>query len=307
MWRFNTLSWDLFAVAGVAMLSPSTTDAADTNFAGLIANDPQLATFANLLDKLGSSPSEGMTVFAPTSDAFDTLRANNDSLWDKYVSNPDFFLHFREIMNWHLVTEGSFLISEIFDGSREVLENSIYNITIDQQFLKIDNVANSSLLYNETSSEGVLIVMDDVIIPPHMTLNLVELLVNDDDLQAKFAFQTMANLALHAELDDHINAVYENGLTFLVPPNARFNRANIDTKLLLTPEMKDYTKDFVLAHLVKDNWYESKVFAYNEANSQEQFLVFSELGTHLWITTTENYLRFQSRKLVVTDQVARNG
>lgn len=234
------------------------------------------------------------------------MRESNVSLWNDYVSNSDFFLHLRELLYWHLVTEGAFLIKDIFDGSRELLENSIYNITVDQRFKKIDNVANSSLLYNKTSSEGVLIAMSDVLIPPHMQVDLIETLAYRD-LEEKFIFSSMVNLAIHAGLREQIEAFYENGITFLVPPNGRFNRLNIDVAGMLKDEMKEYTRDFVLAHMIRDNYYEQKVFAYNRANDQEQFLVTTELGTHMWITTTDNILRFQSTKLIVPDQIARNG
>ena len=300
----HSWSCSLCLVVGAAVLIP--THAADTNFAGLLANDPQLSKFSDLLDRVGISPSLGKTIFVPTSDALDVLRANEDSLWDDYVSKPEYFAHLREVLLWHLVTEGAFLYDEIFDGSREFLENSLYNITIDQRFKKIDNVANTSFLYNVTSSDGVLHALNDVIIPPYMAVNLMQHML-ERDTSVKFAYSTMANLALYAGLEDKINAVYENGMTFLVPPNGRFNRENIDVPKLLTAEMKDYTTDFVLAHLIRDNYYEAGIFAYNDENNQEQFLVTSELGTHVWVTTTDGYLRFQSRKLLVTDQVARNG
>ena len=297
-------SYRLGLVVGAAVLIP--THAAETNFAGLLANDAQLSKFSELLDRVGISPSIAKTLFVPTSDALEARRANEDSLWNDYVSKPEYFAHLREVLMWHLVTEGAFLYDEIFDGTREFLENSLYNITIDQRFKKIDNVANTSFLYNVTSSEGVLHAISDVIIPPYMAVNLMEHMLKRDT-SVKFGYATMANLALHVGLEDKINAVYENGMTFLVPPDGRFNRANINVAKLLSPEMKDYTTDFVLAHLIRDNYYEAGVFAYNDENNQEQFLVKSELGTHLWITTTEGYLRFQSRKLLVTDRVARNG
>jgi len=101
------------------------------NFTELLAADPTLATVSNLLDKAGISLSDSdvKTLFVPTSDAFDTLRTKNGSLWDKYTTNLEYYVHLREVLNWHLVTEGAFLIKDIFDGSREFLENSIQNIT----------------------------------------------------------------------------------------------------------------------------------------------------------------------------------
>ncbi len=228
-------------------------------------------------------------------------------LWNKYSTQPEFFIHLQELLLWHLVTEGAYTTDAIFDGTRTLLENSIWNITVDQRFKKVDNVPLTSFIDpNITTTEGYLHVINEVIVPPYMAVNMIEHML-ERDISIKFAYTTMANLALYAELDDRINAMYEHGLTFLVPPNPRFNRAQIDVPKLLTPEMKEYTRDFVLAHMIRDCYYEAGVFTYNNENDQEQFLVTSELGTHLWITTSENRLRFQSRELIITDQVARNG
>jgi hypothetical protein len=108
-------------------------------------------------------------------------------------------------------------------------------------------------------------------------------------------------------LDDELNKVYENGITFLVPPNRRFNRAEIDLGMLLTEPMRSYTRDFVLCHMIQRNYYEAGVFALNEENDREQFLETSMLGTHIWITTTENKVRFQSTDVRLFDQPTQNG
>jgi hypothetical protein len=133
----------------------------------------------------------------------------------------------------------------------------------------------------------------------------MEQLVYDRSWQ--FAFTTMANLALWAGLDDEISAVYEHGITLLVPPNRRFNRAEIDVPNLLTVAMRNYARDLVLCHMIKDNYHEAGVFAMSEVESTNQFLVVSELGTNMWITTTDDRLRFQSVGVVLADQVAKNG
>jgi len=280
---------------------------AQTNTASVMANDPRLEKFVQLLDRAGISPSIGLTVFAPSATGWDAWRAKDEEVFTKYTTHPNFFVHLQQLLFWHLVTEGAFTTDDIFNGARTLMENTISNITVDQRFQKVDDVPLTSFVDpNITTDEGVLHVLDEVIVPPYMAVNLIQHLL-ERDISIKFAYTTMANLALYADLDDKINALYENGLTFLVPPNPRFNRAQIDVPKLLTPEMKEYTKDFVLAHLIMDCYYEAGVFAYNNENNQEQFLVKSELGTHLWITTTDNRLRFQSRELIMTDQVARNG
>ena len=294
-------------IGTVLLLLVTPTVRGQTNSATVLSNDARLSKFMELLDRAGISPSIARTVFAPSTDAFNAWREQDVSLWNKYVSQPEFFEHLENLLLWHLVTEGAFSTDDIFDGSRGLLENSIYNITVDQRFKTVDNVPITSFIDpNITTSEGYIHVLSEIIVPPYMAVNLITHML-ERDLSIKFAYTNMANLALYAELDDKINALYEHGLTFLVPPNQRFNRAQLDLPTMLTPAMKNYTRDFVLAHLIMDCYYEAGIFAYNKDNGQEQFLVKSELGTHLWITTTDNRLRFQSREVLVVDQVARNG
>lgn len=298
----------LFCQAQTTATAASTSSAAT-----FLANDVRFSKFLQLLDRAGISPSTiAGTIFAPTTDAFNVWRDQDVNVWNKYVSQPEFFGHLREILLWHLVTaqEGAYTTSEIFNGSREKMENSVGNITIDQRFQKVDNVPLTAFQEaNLTTSDGIVIhVLDQVIIPPYMAVNLIEHML-ERDTSDMFTYSTMANLALYVGLDEKINSMnYEHGITFLVPPNRRFNRAQINVPALLTPEMKDYTRDFVLCHLITDMvYYEAGVFAYNNENDWEQFLVITELGTHMWVTTTGGRLRFQSREVILTDRVALNG
>jgi uncharacterized surface protein with fasciclin (FAS1) repeats len=297
------------ALAIAFLLSTSTTVpqcAAQTSNTVTMSNDERLQRFSALLDRVGISPSIGLTVFAPSADALQRFEDLDPIRWAKYGDQPEFFVHLRDLLQWHLVTEGAYTFEDIFDGTREAMETSLGNITIDQRFRKMDNVAAESFVQtNVTTSEGILHVIDDVIIPPYLGSNLIAQLL--DDRSWVFAYSNMANLALYVGLDERINAVYEHGLTLLVPPNPRFNRAEIDIPKLLTPEMFNYTRDFILCHMIVDNYHESQVFALNEENDQQEFLVKSELGTHMWITTTDDKLRFQSVDVLVADQPSNNG
>ena len=278
------------------------------NNAGTLDNDDRLNKFTNLLDKYGISPSVGETVLSPSNDAWEAFGENDQIRWSYYsnLDDPRFFIHMRDILEWHLVTEGRFTKDEIFNGRRCCLENQHGNITISQEFQKLDNVGVEKFTETDiTTDDGIVHIIDQVIVPPYLAMNLVAQLL--DDRSDKFAMSNFANLALHVELEDELNAIYEGGLTVLVPPNRRFVRAQIDLALLQTPEMRNYTRQFILCHMIRDNYYESGVFAFNEENDQSEFLVTSELGTHLWITTTEDQLRFQSEKVLVADQASYNG
>lgn len=286
------------------------------NNAGTLNNEVRTRKFVQLLDRAGISPSIGKTIFAPSTDAWQDYREEDVDQWNKYAQQAEFFVHMREILLWHFVTEDKFTFTQIFNGNREFLQVRNGNITVYQgngPNRKIDNVPATAFLERDiVTSDGMVHILSDVIVPPFLNQRLLEQLL--DDQSATFAFSTWANLALWAGLDDHINGVYERGITLLVPPNRRFNRAEIDVPGLLTPEMRDYTRDLVLCHMIMDNYHEAGIFAMSESLLTDQHLVLSELGTHMWITTTgkgsdlgSQRVRFQSTEVLVFDQVAKNG
>jgi uncharacterized surface protein with fasciclin (FAS1) repeats len=269
-------------------------------------NDQRLKQFSGLLSKAGIDPSMALTMFAPSADAFEKLRESDPVRFEKWMQRSEYFVHLKQMLEWHLVTEGAFNFNQIFDGSRQQMENSQGNITIDQRFKRIDNVDSVDFVQPDVATaEGVLHVLDSVILPPYLGNDLISQLLQDRSYV--FALSNMANLALHVGLEDRLNGDHENGLTFLVPPNRRFNRAEIDVPKMLTDEMFNYTRDFILCHMIMGIYHEAQVFAMNEANNTDQFLVTSELGTHMWITTTEDKLRFQSVEILVPDLPSNNG
>jgi uncharacterized surface protein with fasciclin (FAS1) repeats len=275
------------------------------NVNGLVRKNPELTGFSAFLDALGISPGLGETVFAPTNAAFSDFGVAHPRLWELY-QKPEWFLHLREILLWHLVTEGAFTDAQIFDGGRTQMEVSKGNITIDQRTSSFDGLHRSAIFEpNLTASDGIVHVVSEVIIPPYMRLSIIDQMLKDQSL--KFAFSTMANLALYALLDEEIEKIFEDGLTMLVPLNIRFLRAEVNVIQLLTPESFEYTRDFVLCHVIGDNLYESTVFAIHQENEIEQMLVKSWLGTDMWVTTTDNRLRFQSIDVKLPDQLASNG
>lgn len=298
-----------YAAAVVLLVTATTTihqASAQSSNIVTINQDQRLARFSQFLDRVGVSTGNAQTLFVPTGQAFNDFEAEFPDKWTKYSSQPEFFVHLKELITWHLVTEGAYTVAEIFDGQRQSMENENGKITINQRFQQIDNVPATSIISPDiATSQGILHVLDKVIEPPFLGYNMIQLLLGGRDYV--LAFSNMANLALFVELEDRINDAYENGLTFLVPPNIRFNRAEIDIPSLLTPEMRNFTRDFILSHMIKRNWHEQGVFGYHEEIGEDQHLVLSELGTHMWITTTEKVLKFQSIDVIMADQPSENG
>ena len=287
----------LFLVSVFASSSSSSSSSVNaTNVATVVRSNPELTSFSAFLDALVISPGFGETILAPSNAAFDRYASDFPRFWGLY-QKPEWRLHLREILLWHLVTEGTFTTDQIFDGTRTKMENARGNITIDQNIDSFDDLPRSLIVSpNITATDGVVHVVDAVIIPPYMRLNLIEQMLDDQSL--RYAFSTMANLALYIGLDDEINMLYENGFTFLVPLNVRFDRAEVNVKALMTPENLDYAIDFVRSHIIHGrNFYESTVFAMQQQAGVQQMLVTSLLGTHMWITTTltKIKLKLQSR------------
>jgi len=303
-----------FILAILVALLPGTSAQGSNNAATLEA-DGRLSTFVTLLDRVGVSPSLGETIFAPTNLAL--AASENDilgdaTLWERHYlrdNDPAFFLQLRALLLWQFVTEGRFTAAQILDGSRQRLENSLGNQTIDQAARAIDGTVLDTFLVETDiiTTDGILHITNKAIVPPFLQESLTQVLLNEEQ-SLKFAFTNMAQLALATGLDSQINQVYDGGLTLLVPPNRRFNRANIDIPDLLRPERLDYTRDFVRCHMITNqSLYEANVRATMEQEQIEEFLLTTELGTSLWVTTTEDRLRFQSIDVLVTDLLSRNG
>jgi hypothetical protein len=292
---------------------PVTVTAQNTNNAGQIAADADTKTFNDFLASVGLSAGEGQTILAPNNGAFEKYALADPTMYSKYFTSNDYFLHRREVLQWLLVTEGRFTVAEIFDGTRGQIANANGNITIIQavngttttSIATLDGVPRTAIVKPDIATQDG-IVMDTFLVAPYIGLNLIGLCL--DDNSAKFEFATMAQLAIFTGLREVIDMVYDKGVTFLVPPTRRFNRGQIDIAELLTEAKKEYTKSLVSCHLILyTNYYESSVFSLHEENDIEETLELSYLGTNIWITTTDDRLRFQAVDVLLPDQVARNG
>jgi len=291
------------------LLSLSSVNAQTTSNAGWLDSDPEMSTFLFYLSRIGLSPGDGDIIFAPVNEAFENLDKqtfSNYDVWQMYKDQPEFIMHLKHVITTHVCigdVEGVPLrTGEIWDNSRQYLRTNVGNATITQNPKMIDNVPFSAITAADiATTDGYINTMSQVMWPPYLAEGIINQLF--DDRSWKFAFTTMANLILHTGLEDKIDAMYEHGITLLVPPNRRFNRAEFDLPLLLTNGMFDYCKEFVLAHMVTHIHHTQSIFAREE----QEFLLITERNTHLWVATTENQIRFQSELVLVMDQVSKHG
>ena len=118
---------------------------------------------AGLLDELDK---DSMAVFAPTNDAFDN--AGIDFLLD-----PAWILHLQAVLLYHM-TEGVFLSGQLAEGDKIVSLNQqeVINVTSMDPFTVNDAVV---LRPNIAATNGVLHVVDQVLLPEFTGLSVVDL------------------------------------------------------------------------------------------------------------------------------------
>eukprot|EP00980_Cylindrotheca_fusiformis_P012195 scaffold2962_cov126-Cylindrotheca_fusiformis.AAC.11 len=298
---FKTLILPLLAMVGFSN--------AQNSIAGTLNSNPDLSKFIFYLNTIGLSPGDADMVFAPTNEAWDALQQPdhpNYEVWQKYTTQPEFIIQLVHVVSEHSAFGDEvgtpLTTAQIFGDGRSYIKSHFGNVTISQSPAMIDDAPRSAITSPDIeATDGLVNIMSQVLWPQYLADGIVNQLF--DDRSWKFAFTTMANLILHVGLEDKIDAEYDHGITMLVPPNRRFNRGEINIPLLLTNEMFDYTTEFVQCHLVKYIHHSQSIYAKEET----QWLLISELKTHLWVATTENQIRFQSQKVLLEDQPARFG
>lgn len=280
--------------------------AVDTSNQGYLAGQQRLSTFVDLLAKIGLSAGDGKTLFAPTNQAWENAKNDDPLVWKRYTEQSEFVVHLIHLVNHHFATKEKLNTAEIWDGAREEIKNGIHNITIIQNPAQLEAVPRNAIVdANIETTDGIVHVMDQVIWPPYLRDGFVNQLFEDQSW--KFAFTTMANLILHVGMEDEIDAIYDHGITMLIPPNRRFNRAEIDIPELLTPQKFDYLVRFLKCHMIKYMHNTQSLWAKSREENIEQWKLQTELGTDLWVTTSENQIRFQSEKTLLLDQPSRHG
>ena len=278
----------------------------------------EVSTFLDQLELAGISLSslnnDHTTIIAPSNIAYEALLTeseedDDDPRFRTYSQQLEYYyIQFRELHLWHLLVDDIPLsIEDIFDGQRSSLENKIGNMTIDQSLRALDGVSidtNFRITNIETNQPGIIHVTDEMIFPPYLGMDLISNLLNGRP-SWNFAFATMANLALWAGLEEDLNRVYENGLTFLCPTNRAFNLAEIDIPMLLTEGMKNYTKLFVQSHMIDSQIYgqASILSTIDDETNTTQIVETTVAGTSILITADDFYgTLFQSIDVAVFDQ-----
>ena len=184
----------------------------------------------------GSGP---FTVFAPTNDAFAKIDASK-------LTNAELV----NILKSHVVS-GKVLAADVKSGVVTSLGSPIY---LSKNSTGVFINGNSQVTTADVSaSNGVIHVIDNVIVPP--TKNLVEI------AQANSSFTELVSLVLAADASvlTALSTASANGLTVFAPTNAAFTELYqaIPKATLLAPANKALLTSVLLYHVVPGRVFSS--------------------------------------------------
>jgi len=170
-----------------------------------------------------SDPNGSFTVFAPTDDAFADLPSD---ILNNLLNNPTGRL--AEILKYH-VLGSQVLSSSLSDGqTAPTLQSEDITVSITGSTVMINDAVVT--VADIQGSNGVVHVIDAVMLPPSYSLNVAEVVVNSPDHTTLEAAVTAANLV--STLSDQ-TANY----TLFAPTDAAFNAlpSGVVDRLLLDP------------------------------------------------------------------------
>ena len=287
----------------------------DTIFA-ILGVQQELSTFVeNLLAfDLTEFTETAQTIFVPTNAAFAAFAQEDPDEFQQYFSSTKderYRRHAKEILLHHFASESDYGLEEIF-GSSRIPTESIYvgNITIFNETLDgvvgRDDILRTEINSTPDGDERPLVlfhILERLIVPVPLQNSISKRLI--DDMAGVFSISTMANLALNTGLEDKLDGI--DGRTLLVAPNQMYEI--LDGPEYLTPERIEYTRDFVLAHLIDNIYFTDDFLLMLDEGATQEVLVTSMLGTSIWISKSsdDQQLRFQGVDILVPDQITRNG
>ena len=239
---------------------------------------------AELVDALsGEGP---FTVFAPTNDAFAALPEGTlDSLL-----LPENKQALTDILLYHVVS-GNVLAADVVNLTEaETLLGKNVNISVDMGSVMINeaNVVATDII----GSNGVIHVIDSVILPPADLADIVDTAVADG------RFTTLAAALGAAELVETLKG--EGPFTVFAPTDDAFAKLPAGTvESLLLPENKQQLTDILLYHVVAGKVMAEDVVTLTEAETV--------LGQNVTIKVEDGKVFINDAEVIITDIETSNG
>ncbi|CAB9523968.1 beta-induced protein ig-h3 [Seminavis robusta] len=186
---------------------------------------------AGLVDALSTEDAD-FTVFAPTNEAFESVNVT-------MLLEDQWRAHLTSVLLYHV------LPIEVESGdlevglSAETLEGAFVNITS----LNPPQVNNAEIIIADVEAEnGIVHVIDDVLLPPSMTSSIVDLAVATPELS------TLVELVTLAELADVLAT--DGPFTVFAPTNDAFAALDDATVTALTDDPSGALTNVLLYHVV---------------------------------------------------------
>ncbi len=189
-----------------------------TSVVDIIAGSPDHATLATAVTVAGlidvlSDMGSSFTVFAPTDEAFDALP---EGLLGDLLDDPEGAL--TKVLLYHVV-DGSVLSGDLSDGQviTTLLGQELTVSIVGEDVFIVDVFDNASqvIAADLEADNGVVHVVDAVLIPEILPATVVEIIVDSPD------HTTLATAVTEANLVDALSA--EGPFTVFAPTNAAFD------------------------------------------------------------------------------------
>ena len=256
------------------------TAVADGRFTTLVA----AVTTAGLVDTLkGEGP---FTVFAPTDDAFAKLPA----MTVENLLKPENIEQLKSILLYHVVA-GKVMAADVtkLESAETVLGKSV-TIKLDMGNVYINDA--KVVLTDIETSNGVIHVIDTVLLPPADQLDIVDTAVADG------RFTTLVAAVTAAGLVDTLKG--EGPFTVFAPTDDAFAKLPAGTvESLLKPENLEQLKNILLYHVVA-----GKVMAADVVKLEKAATV---LGPSVKITVDGSKVMINDAEVLITDIETSNG
>lgn len=251
---------------------------------------------ANLLDELAKDGN--FTLFAPT----DSAIARSDLDFIAQLAEPEWMLHLRNLLLFHVIDSGSLLSKNFKNVARISMMNGESNtltaketsgiVGVTKYFVDGSLVAETDLI----ASNGVVHTVESVIFPSFYRRNLMDYLDQTAELSI------LADLVRRAGL---LNVARNDTLTLFAPNNAAFRNLPRGTlEALQDPANINLLRNVLLYHLA-----EGVLPIVNDvAAGASTAIILSLLGPPLEITITKNDSILNKRTPTnQTNTLARNG
>lgn len=259
---------------------------------------------AELVDALKA---EGpYTVFAPTDDAFAALLEATEMSAEDLLAVENL----SDILLYHVV-EGEFnaaAVIELVGDADYVLVDTLAGIPVKVSVDMGNVYINESMvsLPDVEASNGVIHVVDSVIMPPSKTIT--DIVVETAGMEEGAEFTTLLAAVSQAELAETLAG--EGPFTVFAPTDTAFAAAlealNITAEDLLASE--DLT-GILLYHVVggEEALYSNDVAAALAEAGEEGLMVETLNGASFTVTSDDEGIYVDGAKIIVTDILASNG